>query len=85
MYFWQTTNTILIEEGLRGLYRGLTTQLVRQIPNTAIMMATYEAIVYILTIQLLPTLPSSKNSNHCSSQSNNTEFYIETKLKRKLN
>lgn len=29
--------------------RGLATQLVRQIPNTAIMMATYEAVVYILT------------------------------------
>lgn len=29
--------------------RGLGTQLVRQIPNTAIMMATYEAVVYILT------------------------------------
>lgn len=32
-----------------GLYRGLGTQLVRQIPNTAIMMATYELIVYLLT------------------------------------
>lgn len=30
-------------------YSGLATQLVRQIPNTAIMMSTYEAIVYILT------------------------------------
>lgn len=29
--------------------RGLATQLVRQIPNTAIMMSTYEAVVYILT------------------------------------
>lgn len=29
--------------------RGLGTQLVRQIPNTAIMMATYEAVVYVLT------------------------------------
>lgn len=32
-----------------GVYRGLTTQLVRQIPNTAIMMATYEAVVYVLS------------------------------------
>lgn len=31
------------------LRRGLATQLVRQIPNTAIMMSTYEAVVYILT------------------------------------
>lgn len=28
---------------------GLATQLVRQIPNTALMMATYEAVVYVLT------------------------------------
>jgi hypothetical protein len=31
------------------LYRGLATQLIRQIPNTAIMMATYELTVYVLT------------------------------------
>lgn len=31
--------------------RGLATQLVRQIPNTAIMMSIYEAVVYILTRQ----------------------------------
>ena len=37
------------EEGHRGLYRGLATQLVRQIPNTAIMMSTYELTVYVLT------------------------------------
>ncbi|CAG9773145.1 unnamed protein product [Ceutorhynchus assimilis] len=47
--FWQTLHLVLKEEGIRGCYRGLTTQLVRQIPNTAIMMATYEAVVYILT------------------------------------
>ncbi|XP_045477605.1 solute carrier family 25 member 36-A isoform X1 [Harmonia axyridis] len=47
--FWQTVGLVFKEEGLRGVYRGLTTQLVRQIPNTAIMMATYEAVVYILT------------------------------------
>lgn len=29
-------------------FSGLGTQLVRQIPNTAIMMATYEAVVYVL-------------------------------------
>ncbi|XP_019869366.1 mitochondrial carrier protein Rim2 isoform X2 [Aethina tumida] len=47
--FWQTLGLVFREEGLRGVYRGLTTQLVRQIPNTAIMMSTYEAVVYILT------------------------------------
>nr|CAD7444987.1 unnamed protein product [Timema bartmani] len=47
--FWQTLGTVAQEEGYRGVYRGLTTQLVRQIPNTAIMMSTYEAVVYVLT------------------------------------
>ncbi|KAF4517719.1 hypothetical protein B566_EDAN013397 [Ephemera danica] len=47
--FWQTLTTVASEEGIRGVYRGLATQLVRQIPNTAIMMSTYEAVVYLLT------------------------------------
>ncbi|XP_074030636.1 replication in mitochondria 2 isoform X2 [Leptinotarsa decemlineata] len=47
--FWQTLGLVFKEEGIRGIYRGLATQLVRQIPNTAIMMSTYEAVVYILT------------------------------------
>jgi len=46
--FWQTLRLVNKEEGRRGLYRGLGTQLVRQIPNTAIMMATYELTVYTL-------------------------------------
>lgn len=49
--FWQTLALVYKEEGTRGIYRGLTTQLVRQIPNTAIMMSTYEAVVYILTMR----------------------------------
>ena len=47
--FWQTLAIVAREEGRRGLYRGLTTQLIRQIPNTAVMMATYELTVYVLT------------------------------------
>ncbi|XP_022199980.1 mitochondrial carrier protein Rim2 [Nilaparvata lugens] len=47
--FWQTLGVVFKEEGHRGVYRGLATQLIRQIPNTAIMMATYEAVVYVLT------------------------------------
>ncbi|KAK9708776.1 Mitochondrial carrier protein [Popillia japonica] len=47
--FWQTLSLVFKEEGIRGVYRGLSTQLVRQIPNTAIMMATYEAVVFVLT------------------------------------
>ncbi|XP_022248560.1 solute carrier family 25 member 36-A-like isoform X2 [Limulus polyphemus] len=46
--FFQTLLLVFKEEGHCGLYRGLATQLVRQIPNTAVMMATYEAVVYIL-------------------------------------
>lgn len=46
--FWQTLRLVYREEGRRGLYRGLGTQLVRQIPNTAIMMATYELTVTLL-------------------------------------
>ncbi|XP_054159159.1 mitochondrial carrier protein Rim2-like [Oppia nitens] len=47
--FVQTIYLVWREEGVKnGLYRGLVTQLVRQIPNTAIMMATYEVIVYCM-------------------------------------
>ncbi|XP_025833544.1 mitochondrial carrier protein Rim2 isoform X2 [Agrilus planipennis] len=49
--FWQTLGLVAKEEGIRGVYRGLGIQLLRQIPNTAIMMATYEAVVYILSIK----------------------------------
>lgn len=45
--FFQTLFLVAKEEGHRGLYRGLATQLVRQIPNTATMMATYELVVYL--------------------------------------
>ncbi|XP_068604795.1 solute carrier family 25 member 36-A [Brachionichthys hirsutus] len=46
--FFQTLVTVPREEGYRALYRGLATHLVRQIPNTAIVMATYEVVVYFL-------------------------------------
>ncbi|KAA0718797.1 Solute carrier family 25 member 36-A [Triplophysa tibetana] len=46
--FFQTLNMVVREEGYKALYRGLTTHLVRQIPNTAIMMCTYELVVYML-------------------------------------
>lgn len=45
--FFQTLVTIFREEGHRGLYGGLATHLARQIPNTAIIMATYELVVYM--------------------------------------
>ncbi|OCT80954.1 hypothetical protein XELAEV_18027766mg [Xenopus laevis] len=46
--FFQTLSLIVKEEGYGALYRGLTTHLIRQIPNTAIMMSTYEVVVYLL-------------------------------------
>ncbi|XP_050412192.1 solute carrier family 25 member 36 [Patella vulgata] len=47
--FLQTFLLVFREEGASGLYRGLATQFVRQIPNSAIMMATYEFVVYLLS------------------------------------
>ncbi|XP_069473880.1 solute carrier family 25 member 36 isoform X3 [Ambystoma mexicanum] len=46
--FFQTVSLVVKEEGYSSLYRGLTTHLFRQIPNTAIMMSTYELVVYLL-------------------------------------
>lgn len=46
--FFQTLSLVAKEEGYASLYRGLTTHLFRQIPNTAIMMSTYELVVYLL-------------------------------------
>ncbi|XP_043925939.1 solute carrier family 25 member 36 [Protopterus annectens] len=46
--FFQTLSLVIREEGYWSLYRGLTTHLIRQIPNTAIMMSTYELVVYLL-------------------------------------
>ncbi|UJR09650.1 hypothetical protein I4U23_013884 [Adineta vaga] len=47
--FMQTLKTVYYEESIMGLYRGLLTHLIRQIPNTAIMMSTYELVVAFLT------------------------------------
>jgi len=61
-HFWQTLQVVFQEEGRRGLYRGLGTQLLRQLPNTAIMMATYEGIVYILGGKTEVSEPVKKSS-----------------------
>ncbi|NWR36007.1 S2536 protein, partial [Tachuris rubrigastra] len=42
----QTLQLVVHEEGPSALYRGLLAHLIRQIPNAAIMMATYEVIVH---------------------------------------
>eukprot|EP00094_Tigriopus_californicus_P013303 TCALIF_12865-PA protein Name:"Similar to slc25a36a Solute carrier family 25 member 36-A (Danio rerio)" AED:0.19 eAED:0.19 QI:234/0.42/0.62/0.87/0.85/0.75/8/860/345 len=57
--FWQTLRTVFHEEGRRGLYRGLVTQMVRQIPNTAVLMGTYE-----LTVDLLGRYFSTKSEDN---------------------
>ena len=46
--FYQTLKTVVKEEGWNGLYGGLGTHLLRQVPNTAIMFFTYECVVYLL-------------------------------------
>jgi solute carrier family 25 protein 33/36 len=43
--FFQTLHLVFKEEGARGLYKGMATHLVRQIPNTMIVMTTYEILV----------------------------------------
>ncbi|XP_060026925.1 solute carrier family 25 member 33 [Erinaceus europaeus] len=45
--FVQTARLIFREEGYLAFYRGLFAQLIRQIPNTAIVLSTYELIVYL--------------------------------------
>jgi len=46
--FLQTLKTVVKEEGWSGLYGGLGTHLLRQVPNTAIMFFTYEGVVHLL-------------------------------------
>jgi solute carrier family 25 folate transporter 32 len=38
-------STIVRDEGWRGIYRGLGTNLIRTIPATAISLLTYEILV----------------------------------------
>jgi len=47
-YFFQTARLVAVEEGYAAFYRGLIPQLVRQIPNTAIVLSTYELIVHLM-------------------------------------
>ncbi|KAM3715703.1 Solute carrier family 25 member [Dirofilaria immitis] len=46
--FLPTLKFVLRGEGFWALYRGLTVQLLRTVPNTAITMGTYELTVHIL-------------------------------------
>ncbi|KZC09213.1 Solute carrier family 25 member 36-A [Dufourea novaeangliae] len=75
--FWQTLRTVATEERIFGLYHGLGTHMIRQIPNTAIIMATYEAVVYFLSRHL-------HQRSHSISSSSGSQFYAEAKAKREL-
>ncbi|OAF68458.1 Solute carrier family 25 member 33 [Intoshia linei] len=44
--FWPTLYKVAHEEGFHVLYRGLSTHLIRNIPNTLIIMSTYEMCVH---------------------------------------
>ncbi|KZV98866.1 mitochondrial carrier [Exidia glandulosa HHB12029] len=41
----QTAGTVIREEGLRGLYKGLSVNLFRTVPNSAVTMLTYELMM----------------------------------------
>lgn len=43
--FFQTLLKVWRDEGLRGLYGGMSAHLLRVVPNTAIVFCTYEAVV----------------------------------------
>lgn len=45
---FQTIPTIWKEEGWIGFYGGLWTHLLRQVPNTVILLVTYEAVIHYL-------------------------------------
>ncbi|KAI0755139.1 mitochondrial carrier [Daedaleopsis nitida] len=47
----RTTKHILAHEGWRALYRGLSVNLVRTVPNSAVTMLTYEMLVRYLNTQ----------------------------------
>lgn len=46
--FFQTLLLVYKEEGRIGMYGGLGTQLVRQVPNSAVMFMVYEAIMFTI-------------------------------------
>lgn len=50
--FIHTLQLVVREEGPLALYRGLLAHLIRQIPNAAITMATYELIVHLASSTL---------------------------------
>ncbi|ETS62730.1 hypothetical protein PaG_02468 [Moesziomyces aphidis] len=46
---WQACKTIARDEGVRGFYKGMTVNLVRTVPSSALTILTYELIMQHLT------------------------------------
>lgn len=65
-YFFQTGRLIAVEEGYAAFYRGLVPQLIKQIPNTAIVLSTYELIVHLLGDSKWRHLASLKSGGSCA-------------------
>jgi solute carrier family 25 protein 33/36 len=42
---WQTLKLVLVEEGPRSLYSGLSAHLMRVVPNAAVMYSIYEGLI----------------------------------------
>jgi hypothetical protein len=50
---YRTCVALYSEGGILNFYRGLTVQLMRTVPNTAVTIGTYELVVYLLNRQLI--------------------------------
>jgi len=51
----RTTRNIIVNEGWRSLYRGLSVNLVRTVPNSAVTMLTYEMLMRYLNSRSSPS------------------------------
>jgi len=81
-HFWQTLLVVVQEEGRRGLYRGLGTQLVRQLPNTAIMMSTYEGIVYLMGGKTEVSDPPTKSNKKRKMEKSKLQSQLQERSNR---
>lgn len=73
--FFQTLNLIIVEEGVRGMYKGMATHLIRQIPNTAIVMTTYELIINYWKSTHPTTSTTSRSTTNSCPNSKRYEFF----------
>lgn len=48
---WTTFQNILAKQGVQGLYRGLSVNLLRTVPNSAMTILTYELLMRQLLIR----------------------------------